>query len=97
MIVFRNVDTCSITDIQLDKEDIEDIRITDMNKLSEMPAVALKVIKERKIKTPIVCVSGVDFPESKKLCTDKIVEAFVLKDEREKFVSTIEKILKQKE
>ena len=51
MIVFRNVDTCSITDIQLDKEDIEDIRITDMNKLSEMPAVALKVIKERKIKT----------------------------------------------
>ncbi|RLI67590.1 hypothetical protein DRO91_10030 [Candidatus Heimdallarchaeota archaeon] len=99
--IIQNLESHRVDDLeslkkQLKKE-IWDLIIIDniLPTLSLDKAIGL--LKERKIKTPIVCVSGVDFPESKKLCTDKIVEAFVLKDEREKFVSTIEKILKQKE
>ena len=99
--IIQNLESHRVDDLeslkkQLKKE-IWDLIIIDniLPTLSLDKAIGL--LKERKIKTPIVCVSGVDFPESKKLCADKIVEAFVLKDEREKFVSTIEKILKQKE
>ncbi len=34
MIVFRNVDTCSITDIQLDKEDMRNVDIVELGDIS---------------------------------------------------------------
>ncbi|MCF2143277.1 MAG: response regulator [Candidatus Heimdallarchaeota archaeon] len=98
--VIKNLELKRVDDLdsleRLLKKEVWDIIIIDNTLPTLSLDEALTLLKEKEVKAPIVCVSGVDFPGSKKLCNEKIAEAFVLKDEPKKFVSTIAKILKGK-
>lgn len=77
------------------KEDKWDLIITD-NALPQLSgSEAIKLIRKKGIKTPIICVSGSDIGDYTQECLDVGAYAFVLKDDFEKLREVIENIINE--
>jgi CheY-like chemotaxis protein len=66
------------------------------NALPQFTALeAIEIIKEFKVKVPMICVSGSEMFDVKDKCLDAGADAFLLKDDSETFVKTVEEILQR--
>ena len=77
------------------KKEKWDIIIID-NALPTMTALdAIELVKEKGVEVPIICVSGTEMFDIEDQCIDAGAEAFILKDNADEFVKTVEEILEQ--
>ena len=77
------------------KKEKWDVIIID-NALPTMTALdAINLIKKKGVDVPMICVSGTEMYDVKDQCIDAGADAFILKDNSEEFVRTVETILEQ--
>ncbi len=80
----------------LETEKIWDIIICD-NSLPQLDGhEAVRIIREKGIQTPIICVSGSDFIKDKNKCLEAGAAKFIDKRQLDELVDTIKEILSKK-
>jgi len=90
----KRVDDLNNLKEQLEKERW-DVIIVDNSLPNLFLLDALHLIRKLNLKVPIVCISGVDIEETRKICAKYHSEAFVLKDDLKKFSSVVKKIIER--
>jgi len=92
-IKFERVESKSELNNILKKEKW-DVIVID-NSLPTLTALeAIELIKKKNIDSPMICVSGTELQDIRNQCLEAGAKAFILKDNSDEFVKTVEEILK---